>query len=377
MDNFGANNELGKCYTGLDWQKSTLRQFKPNDCLQFCDLRDSCLDGLDLSEIKFLGCRLNGTSFQGARLQNTYFIGCFSSEHGQPTDLQNCTWQDVFIEGSHLYTQCNGDETLLGHWPEEVAEAAWGTLSERNDVRYDAAQKLGMLGNPIVAPLLACLLVDREWDVRAIALRALGQIRTTEFPYSDQAILQWMFSRLGDEHSIVRQTARDLVEELSPPDEVLHKVINGIRGQSPEERLASLLAAVELCRYKDEYCQLVDLTTLQHLLSDEIPEIRSECLHLLGILDYQSTIPWILAKISDPITIVRVAALNAIQLLSEPPTATQVLPLLNDPDEAVRIEALYTLGQIGDVDQTAVKKLLFDPSAEVQRLAQSLLDSLT
>lgn len=47
-------------------------------------------------------------------------------------------------------------------WPSEVAKAAADTLSERNDVRYNATVKLAELDNPVVAPLLGCLLADKE-----------------------------------------------------------------------------------------------------------------------------------------------------------------------------------------------------------------------
>jgi HEAT repeat protein len=50
-------------------------------------------------------------------------------------------------------------------------------FSERNDVRYNAAVKLGELNNPVIAPILAYLLFDKEWDVRSIALENLIYLR--------------------------------------------------------------------------------------------------------------------------------------------------------------------------------------------------------
>jgi len=46
-------------------------------------------------------------------------------------------------------------------------------LAELGEVRRDAAIQLGKLDNPVVAPYLASLLVDREWKVRQATLLAL------------------------------------------------------------------------------------------------------------------------------------------------------------------------------------------------------------
>jgi len=88
------------------------------------------------------------------------------------------------------------------------------TRSERNDVRYNAVVKLGELNNPTIALILASLLTDKEWDVRSIALGTLIKIRGQKFLQNDSFLLQKMFLCLLDEHSIVRQKARDFVESL-------------------------------------------------------------------------------------------------------------------------------------------------------------------
>jgi hypothetical protein len=249
------------------------------------------LDGLDLSMVEFFGCRLNGTSFRGATLRKAKFIGCFSADNLPPTNFRNSIWQEVSIVDSHLNHLSDHNLFDASLWPAEVAAAATETLSERNDVRYDAATKLGDLDNPVVAPILACLLADKEWDVRAIALEVLGKLRHKPFPYDDQALLEWMFLRLGDSHSIVRQTAIELVETLSPPEDVLRPSIERMMESSSEERLAGLLAAIELCELDESYSHLLELKrkTIQFLLSDEAPEIRSKAAYLLEILDEPAT----------------------------------------------------------------------------------------
>ena len=150
-------------YIGMDWQsKQHPFTIAPNDFLICCDLRGCIFDKLDLSGCEFFGCRLNGTSFQGATLYETKFIGCFSDEADRPTDFSNAIGTNVSVESSHINFlseehQPNfsnsfwGDDLILGdfgdflRWPSEVVKAAADTLSERNDVRYNATVKLGEL----------------------------------------------------------------------------------------------------------------------------------------------------------------------------------------------------------------------------------------
>lgn len=290
-------------YLEMDWQsKQHLFAIEPNDSLICCDLRGCIFDKLDLSGCEFFGCRLNGTSFQGATLHETKFIGCFSDEGSRPTDFSNAIATNVSVEDCHINFLSEepqpdfqnsfwGDDLTLGdfgdflRWPSEVAKAAADTLSERNDVRYNATVKLGELDNPVVAPLLGCLLADKEWDVRAIALEVLGKLRDQKFRYGDGVLLELMFLCLGDKHSIVRQTAAELVETISPPEHVLLTSINRmVVGTSDEKRLAGLLAVIELCQLDDNYVDLLDREVIDSLLLKEGSEIGSESSRLLEII---------------------------------------------------------------------------------------------
>lgn len=290
MDTIKLNSKHKNPYRGINCYG--LREpfpIKPTDSLICCDLRNCNFNGLDLSMVEFFGCRLNGTSFQGATLRETKLIGCFSADNLQPTDFRNSIWQEVSVVDSYLnhLSDNNLSDALL--WSAEAVVAATETLSERNDVRYEAATKLGDLDNPVVAPILACLLADKEWDVRSIALEVLGKLLHEQFPYGVQALLEWIFLSLGDSHSIVRQTAIELVETLSPSDDVLLPSIQRIMANSSKESLEGLRAAIELCELDDRYSRLLDRKTLQLLLSDEVPEIRSKSAYLLEILNEQTT----------------------------------------------------------------------------------------
>ena len=268
------NNQKTNRYRGKNWQgMSCPVSLKPHDSLICCDLRNTQLEGLDLSGVEFFGCRLNGTSFRGTTLRGARFIGCFSSDEGPATEFKDAIIEGISVIDSHLHfsdprlTDSFWDDDFkvgdwdprhpIPKWPLEVATAATQTLSERNDTRYDAAIALGELDNPVVAPLLGTLLADPEWDVRSIALKVLANLRHQEFPQGDRALLEWMFLRLGDDHSIVRQKAVKLVEKISPPDEVLVDAISEIMASSLEEQREGLDSVIQFCQVDEKYCHLL------------------------------------------------------------------------------------------------------------------------
>lgn len=225
-------------------------------------------------------------------------------------------------------------QSAIVKWPSEVAKVATKTLCKRNDIRYDAAIALGELDNPVVAPLLGCLLADPEWEVRSIALQVLANLRHQEFPQGDRWLLEWMFRRLADEHSIVRQTALEWVEKISPPDDVLLAAIGSIMAGSPaeqmfgiqavidlgeidkrylslippldnvllavihrmmassaEEQLAALYAAIDLCELDRRYSRLVNKNAIQVLLSSQDAEVREQAVALRERVDDGQNFP--------------------------------------------------------------------------------------
>ncbi|MGB0385689.1 MAG: HEAT repeat domain-containing protein [Ardenticatenaceae bacterium] len=376
------SNRNGTCYMGLDWQgRSDNWALQPNDTLMFCDLRGAVLDNLALSSVEFFGCRLDGTSFRGTDLHQVRFIGCFSSEQSPPTDFRGSVWQDSDAIECHLNVAQHSDQERCASqempgfrgWAAEAVEAANKTLSQRNDVRYEGAICLGRLHNPIVAPYLATLLVDREWEVRVATLRALAQLCDQRFRHQEQALLKWIFLHLGDEHILVRETTRELIKTLRPSDEILLFSIFGMKHSSSKNKLAALRAARELLKYDTTYSRLLDLETLHQLLSDDAQEVRQACLSLLAKLDDRSTLPWILETLSDPNQEVRIKAIQTIAWLTEPPPINNLVHLLSDPNQEVRIETLYTLREVDQLRPPHLAQALEDSSPDVLRVARKLL----
>jgi hypothetical protein len=343
------------------------------DTFMFASLRGRVFDGLDLSRVEFFGCLLNGTSFRGANLRGARFIGCFSSFLSPPTDFRGSSWKNTSATGCHLNYLFDQEVPGFDCWPTEVVETFDATLSRRNDVRHRATTRLGTLGNPVVAPYLATLLADEEWDVRLMALEALALLRQqAPFPHRDAGLMKQMFRTLGDKYGIVQGEAVALIQTLKPDDEVLHFVINQMTASKSQDKLTGLRAAANLCQLDKDYSRLLDLSRVHELLSDESQLVREECIELLGILDHPLSLPWILECLNDPIAFVRGHAMSTIGWLSDLPEAHEIEHFLHDPDEDVR---LYTLDVLEESDLLESKHLslaLADSSPKVLRAARQM-----
>lgn len=359
-------------YMGVNRYDETLDL--PVRSFMFTDLRECLFDDLDLSRVEFFGCLLDGASFRGATLHGARFIGCFSSDEGTPTDFRDtCSvWQNTLALNSHLNYLSDQDIAGFNSWPPLVVKAAKATLSPRNDVRYEAVKRLEALGSPEVAPYLATLLADEEWEVRLVALKALTKLRRDSFSYRDQALMKQIFLSLGDEEAIVQDMATQLIQTLKPDDEILRFTVSRMTAPSSQEQLAGLRAATELCELDQDYSRLFSLDTLHQLLSDESPLVREESLHLLQILSDPSTEAWILACISDESASVREQAIRTIGWLDFLEEADEIEHLLHDPDADVRLQTLYTLEESDLLEPTHLSLALADSSPRVRRAARKM-----
>ncbi len=157
MEATKQNDNHETYYMAVDWRYlSSFLPFQAKETVSvmFCDLRGGRFDDLSLSKVEFFGCRLDGTSFRRTSLHEVRFIGCFSSDTSLPTDFRGSIWQDSDAYECHLNYLSESEVFGFSGWTAEMVEAANQTLSNRNDVRYEAATCLGRLGNAIVAHYL-------------------------------------------------------------------------------------------------------------------------------------------------------------------------------------------------------------------------------
>lgn len=355
------------------WSAEHPADLRPQDVIRYADLAGVSFAGARLADVTFFGCCLNGASFVGADLAGARFVGCYAGAEGDPVRFGG-TWPPVELTGSHV-AACDAGPGPL--WPPAVAAAAGQALTGDNVRRYRAVGQLGASGYPPVAPFLAGLLADQEWDVRAAVVRALAALRGSGFPDGDEAIVRSLVEMLGDENSIVASQATDFVAAAQPSLDVLAGVVRQVYSDDLGQVVTGLRTVVALCRAADPRAAVsatFDGGSLLHLLTAPEPVVRAEYLHALGAANQNVGPAWE-AGLADPDPGVRARGLAAIRLLDDLPPARIVEPLVADPVEAVRIEALFALGHIGAFDRSVVRAAQADPSEQVRRYAVMLLDA--
>jgi hypothetical protein len=355
------------------WNGRVPPSLESGDVVRFADLRQAIAEGRDLAGVTLFGCRLNGISFRGSRVDGLRLVGCFASELGAPMNFGTAVGKPEIVN-SHLGRPLHLVGTRPG-WPEPVAAAAWRLVNGDNVERHDAALQLGSSGFPGAAPLLASALTDEEWDVRAAALQALGDLRGSGFPDDDRAIVRFAARRLGDGNSLVEMHAMDFVRSAGTPVDLLVEQLRATASDTNGETLLRLRTAITLSQAGDPgdvVAQTFNPARWLHLLDADDPTLRSEYLHALGAANLDLPAAW-QRGLTDPDPQVRAATLSALRLLDTPPRAELIEPLLADASEDVRIEAIFTLAQAAGYDPRAVRNALHDPSPRVRRYAATLL----
>lgn len=357
------------------WGASHVPDLRQYDIVRFADLTGVSFRNIDLRYVTFFGCRLNGASFVGGDFASSRFVGCFASERGQAV-LFGPNPSLIDLHNTHLgNTDYRG--SVPSRWPARVAELAWWAAAGDNVERHQAVLDLGETAYSLVAPFLASLLDDEEWDVRLAVMQALKQLRGDGFPDDDDAILRAAFEALGDENSLVSMNAVEFMESVAAPLGVLTYVIGLTQSSAIEKIVVGLRAVVALCRAGDPRGAVANTFTggsLLKLLQSPAPVVRAEYLHALGAANLNIEQAWV-AGLRDEDAGVRARGVSALRLLDDSPPAQIVEPLLQDPVEGVRIEALFTLGHLGDFDRGVVGAALNDPSEQVRQYAQMLLNT--
>lgn len=275
---------LGQNYRGIDG-----RIIRPQESVRFCNLRDANFRGIDLTGVEFLGCRFNGASFINADLSNAKFIGCFASSNYDPMYLEENIANKASFINCHLpYVAMQGSTSKPLHWSSDTVNAATKLLSPDNGARNTGVKQLQDLADPTIALFLSSCLSDEEWDVVVLTIKALANLRKTNFPHQDAEIMSWMMFCLGHEHQMVREEIAETILQIKPSDELLMPVLDQARSHCQKQQLTGLRAAAALCRADASYIRLVNLPSLeqflQPLISSVETKVHDDCLHWLDML---------------------------------------------------------------------------------------------
>ena len=223
-----------------------------------------------------------------------------------------------------------------------VRPLIWALASDDEQVRGEAAQALGKIGNRrAVAPLCASLKAGNP-SLRRVAAEALGEI-------GDQRAVQPLIAAFGDSDVVVRQAAGQSLGKMG--DMVVRPVIAAL-GDS--NALVRHSAADALGNIGDPAVQPL-IAALGH--SDAL--LRRFAAEALGKIGDPRAVEPLIAVLKDADRTVRQGAVDALCELG----SHAVLPLcsaLSGKDEQLRMQVakvlvlLYESGRLGDADKAAI-----------------------
>lgn len=356
-------------YVGWDLRDGPL-VLRPRSSIYFSDLRGATVEDQDLSGIRLIGCRLNGASFHGSNLAGARFESCFATEDGEPANFAGCRLEETEFVDCHIHHRgADLSQTLLS-WPQSLAVAASRTLARRNDHRFAGVKELRQLADCRSLPILAVVLVDDEWEVKAQAIETIDEMRNCIKPEWRSQLLQLVFTNLGSEWSVLRETTVAQLPILKPSDETLANVLALIGAGDDSQKLTGLRAAIALCGADSWYCALVPVAAVYEARSNGPLEARLAAVRVIGLLDDPRG--ELAHAVTDPSADVRRRALQEMTELSKPPGREVLAALLNDEAAEVRIEALDTMNSLGILTEHDVAAASTDPSANVRRAAESI-----
>jgi HEAT repeat protein len=333
------------------------------------DLSDCVVGRARLTDCTFVGCLVGGLDFTGCTLTRVSFVGCFADD---ATPLALGEGEDVSFSRCYIVVDKSKWDRAINSWSPSELELFRKMLSPRNDVRYDTVMEAKATLSPDLIPLLACALLDDQWDVRCAALEALGSLYEKSPEYPD-ILGKYMFSFLYDDENPVKDEAQHLVSVLHPSTELLLPAIERLASDNPNEAIKGLVSAQRLARVSEEFVQLVMQQDLRRAVESEDPDVRASAMWLMGILNTPEIVGFVVKGLEDQSIKVRKAALTAVEYLTVEYPQERVRSLLTHPDDTLRysaLQALYFSDRSTDED---AHRMMSDSSAEVRELASRML----
>jgi HEAT repeat protein len=349
-----------------DW---SFDQIQPGEIVMASDLSDCVVGRARLTDCTFVGCLVGGLDFTGCILTRVSFVGCFADD---ATPLALGEGADVSFSRCYIAVDKSKWDRAINSWSPSELELFRKMLSPHNNVRYNIVMKMKEGLSSDLIPLLACALLDDQWDVTGAALEALGALYRNAPEYTD-TLAKYMFTFLYDEDNIVTEDARRLVLELHPSAELLLPAIERIAADDPNESIAGLISAQNLVRTKRDYLPLVLQQELRRAVEAEDPDVRVVAMWTMGILRAPEIVGFVMRGLEDSDMDVVHAALEAVEYLEVEYPQERVRSLLTHPDDTLRYSALQALYfSFRSTDEDA-HRMMNDSSADVRRLASKML----
>jgi len=220
----------------------------------------------------------------------------------------------------------------LGKIGKPAVEPLINTLKDNNvEARKNAADALGKIGDARSIEPLVNALKDRDSYVRSHAATSLGRI-------GDARAVEPLINVLKDESWSVRHEAASALEQIGDARAEVPLLLYGLSKDSGAavEALAEIgVSAVE---------------PLINALKDEDRDMRANAAAALGYIGDEKALQPLIGALGDEDTTVRLKAVRALRLLNDPKAVPSLTGLLKVEEEKHVLKAvIFTLTEIGDV----------------------------
>ena len=201
-----------------------------------------------------------------------------------------------------------------------------GAKSAESYERGAAIRALGELDDPRAIPILEKTIEDDQPSIRAAAIASLGKLKAPES-------LPTLKAALIDRNPAVRSVAAFSMGYFEQ-HQVLTPLTRALIDPNPGVQAA---AVASLLRVGAPYAVVKD--TVQQILNDQNPAIRSGAVKALGNGKGKEVIGKLLLALNDPLPRPRIVATRALGRMGDRTLLPVLKRTLVDSDEAVRVTA--------------------------------------
>jgi len=244
-------------------------------------------------------------------------------------------------------------------------------------VRYQAAQRLGKMGDPDAIQGLVDVLYDDSPKVKYAALSSLVKIGSTDAATPTiTALLDDLDSRLWTliTLDIGMRLRNGLFAMITPHNtDVADMLVTALDRADPKEQQRALIVRL-IGRTQDDRM----VPTFIDMLMIGSETLQGAAAEALGYIGDERAVGPLMAVLDDANSAVREISINALARIGDPRAGDVLLRLLDSPDQWTRRAAALALAHLGD--RRAVRKLLRmqreDQDIEVRKAAGQALTAL-
>lgn len=243
-------------------------------------------------------------------------------------------------------------------------------------VRATAAFLMGAHPQQSTPTLLISVLQAPHEELRFNVVSALAQIY--EFHSEDRSLSEALLTALGDKSERVRLTAIEALTVRAEPT-ATQALLTTLQDPKASVRAAAVEALGEIWKQahigKDPIKNQAVTQALIKRLNDEHEEVRQKAVMALGLIEEQSAVSALTAKLNTQSLETQLLTIDALGQISNVSSLPTLIQLLEDPHPKIRSQALVALSMSG-IDLISLDMPILNGTHEELREREAMMQSL-